>query len=673
MRSMAVALAVALAVAFTVAAVAGCSDDSGAVSPGADLGATDTAIDGTEAHADADADPSADTTPGVDAGDGDAGAVDVEHPDGAGEVGDGPADAVGDPEVDPGGDGGADDTAEAGDDAGSGGGGTLTPSRWVIDPDHFDGTFVQGDFRSIWMHGDALHGVAVGSAGVFHTSDGGSTWTNLSTTRELVEVWGWAADAAVMSGFGGGSLGDSANTYLYDGAGVTRLEGAGGNHIVYDIAGSGAGNVLQVGYTYRDGLGGTMYRWRSEAAAWELVRSSVARGVYTLGPEAIFETWWDTVHVFYDDIDGYDAANVWVVGTGGRIMKFNGGAWVAQDSGVAVDLWDVFAADFTHAWAVGDAGTIVAWNGTSWSLDDSPSDARWWGLGGVDADSVWVAGEHGRIATLTGAGWALQTDGNSANLYDVSAAPGSAVVWAAGGKGRVVRFDGEHWANHAVLEGELYAVWASSDEDVFVGGDAGVFHYDGVAWAPETIAGVGRVTGLWAADADHVWAVDAAGGIFFRDAGGDWSPQSSGVATSLNAVWGSGSDSVWAVGDHGVILRRSAGLWQPQVSSTTRNLYDVEGVDDSRVWAVGDWATAVELREGVWTRLEGIPHYAFNPLRALHVVAGDAVYVVGDDVLRYDGEEWQVLGRNLSGWAIGGSEVGPLFVLGGDRIYRGVE
>ena len=57
---------------------------------------------------------------------------------------------------------------------------------------------------------------------------------------------------------------------------------------------------------------------------------------------------------------GSDATNVWAVGDGGTILKWNGGAWSPQISGTAQFLYGVWGGDATNVWAVGNGGTIKA-------------------------------------------------------------------------------------------------------------------------------------------------------------------------------------------------------------------------------------------------------------------------------------------------------------------------
>jgi len=94
---------------------------------------------------------------------------------------------------------------------------------------------------------------------------------------------------------------------------------------------------------------------------------------------------------------GKDAANVWAVGGGGTIVKWNGSAWSSQASGTPRDLRSVWGSDASNIWAVGDGGTIVKWNGSAWSLQASGTTQNLYSVWGSDASNIWAVGGGGTI------------------------------------------------------------------------------------------------------------------------------------------------------------------------------------------------------------------------------------------------------------------------------------
>ena len=94
---------------------------------------------------------------------------------------------------------------------------------------------------------------------------------------------------------------------------------------------------------------------------------------------------------------GSDARNVWSVGWGGTILKWNGSAWSPQSSGTAEHLVGVWGSDASNVWAVGFNGTILKWNGSAWSPQSSGTTEHLYGVWGSDASNVWVVGTNGTI------------------------------------------------------------------------------------------------------------------------------------------------------------------------------------------------------------------------------------------------------------------------------------
>jgi len=53
------------------------------------------------------------------------------------------------------------------------------------------------------------------------------------------------------------------------------------------------------------------------------------------------------------------------------------------------------------------------------------------------------------------------------------------------------------WTADEANVGYVAAIWANSENDIFVGGSEGVFHFDGVAWTAEITGLTGQPTALW--------------------------------------------------------------------------------------------------------------------------------------------------------------------------------
>ena len=101
-----------------------------------------------------------------------------------------------------------------------------------------------------------------------------------------------------------------------------------------------------------------------------------------------------TLHDVWTDGPG----DVWVVGDGGLILRYDGTSWHKIPSGTQANLNSVWGPSGTDLWTVGDSGTALHYDGTSWQPDSGPnlnSGVRdfccvW---GSSDSD-IWAAGTH---------------------------------------------------------------------------------------------------------------------------------------------------------------------------------------------------------------------------------------------------------------------------------------
>lgn len=156
-------------------------------------------------------------------------------------------------------------------------------------------------------------------------------------------------------------------------------------------------------------------------------------------------------------------------------------------------------------------------------------------------------------------------------LRDVWSA-GDGVVWAVGwsdkqliaSPGPLLRWDGKVWTTAFTSEARLNAVWGSSATDIWVGGDAGLFHGTGPSSSAITWKKVRSeaVASIWGSSANDVWAVGGTktyqylfdGKVLHyqgpsADGGDGWQidPLSSRPA-SYRKVWGTSASDVWIGG-----------------------------------------------------------------------------------------------------------------------------
>ena len=89
--------------------------------------------------------------------------------------------------------------------------------------------------------------------------------------------------------------------------------------------------------------------------------------------------------------------DVWAVGDGGIIIRWDGTSWNNVTSPVPVTktLFSVNMVNSTNGWAVGSDGCIIHWDGASWSNVTSPTGAWLSCVNMVSSTDGWIVGADG--------------------------------------------------------------------------------------------------------------------------------------------------------------------------------------------------------------------------------------------------------------------------------------
>jgi hypothetical protein len=194
-------------------------------------------------------------------------------------------------------------------------------------------------------------------------------------------------------------------------------------------------------------------------------------------------------------LGGFDRTNVFAAGLNGEIWRFDGGAWSESAPFASAPIFcsspSAFPQASTHLWGAGPSDVYLAchssdeatgyvrhYDGSSWTTVHTAGGA-YYGVWGSASNNVYVVGRLSNsqltVAHYDGSGWsdALLKDPNGIGFGGVT-------------------------------------VWGTSPSDVYVGGESGIFHFDGSAWKPMTQA---IVVSLAGSSADNVLAVGPAGSI----------------------------------------------------------------------------------------------------------------------------------------------------------------
>ncbi len=375
------------------------------------------------------------------------------------------------------------------------------------------------------------------------------------------------------------------------------------------------------------------------------------------------------------DVWGSATDNVFAVGSGGRILHYDGQRWTDMTTPQGNDLRGVSGLASDDVIAVGAAGTILRFRGASLdNLGPLPLDRLILAdIAAVASGAIYAVGQIApdNPDILDGLSRAvlLQHDGVHWRPHPGAPFLGDPLVDVRGELTAVEAFaddvviavgkpdmelgsfaticNPDECRNEPILDDViLYDLWGSAVDEVFAvgaveGGTGGVIMaYDGLVWARvEGIEPPAPLRAIWGAARDAVYAAGDAGQLWRYD-GANWERAALdllGDGDDLRAVWGSGGDDIFAAGVDGLVLRYDGAAWK---------------------------RVPIEDDVGDIDKLSGFGR-------------GDVVALVSGgeyDVWRFDGEVWAPVGSPLvdiehRGMSKVASD-GTLLLVGADSAHR---
>lgn len=333
---------------------------------------------------------------------------------------------------------------------------------------------------------------------------------------------------------------------------------------------------------------------------------------------------WASPLPFGNDLDGVWAASptdAWAVGEGGTILRSDGGAWRAIDSGTTSYISSVWGANGSDVWL---AGGLYArhWNGSALATTNGPGQTGGIkGISGTSSSDVVMAGSDA-LWHWNGSAWT--STANSWGADDACAiAPGFAL---AVGFFDVYKWNGSAWSALGNPSSGNHCYGASAS-DVWVASDDGLHHFDGTAWATKsTWPHLGAIAGTAAND---VWA-KALDGFTHWD-GTAWStPQPAGAIAKMTVDL--------AVGPNGRIHRRSGQTWtQESGFGPSYPLSALCAFPDDTALAFGSGGM-LRYRDGV---VEDLGHAPISDVQGAWCASATDVWAISSYALQhYDGAAW---------------------------------
>lgn len=252
-------------------------------------------------------------------------------------------------------------------------------------------------------------------------------------------------------------------------------------------------------------------------------------------------------------------------------------------------------------------------------------------------------------------------------------------------------------------------IWGSSNDEMFAVGNevtgsggirrAVVLYYDGNTWSQMKIIDNVTLTDIWGSSNSDVYAVG--GGIdpttdemfsyITHYDGVSWTEMLKTKETNkysyLVGIWGSSNSDIFAVGWNSeelaepepdefryFVFHYDGTTWTEMMEDVDGGVYDVWGTSASNVYAVGmlgplatpEWVILHYEGNG-WSIIKEHTYY----LRAVWGSSENDIYVVGENVLHYDGTDWSEIDTGIPSVneSIYGASATDIFLAGGTTIH----
>ena len=237
------------------------------------------------------------------------------------------------------------------------------------------------------------------------------------------------------------------------------------------------------------------------------------------------------------------------------LYRYDGYSWSCEEKGFVnrdVDFKGVHGFDANNVWAVGSGGTVIKWNGSAWSEKPTGTTSTLYGVAAPDASHLWAVGEGGLVLFSPdgGASWQQQATGVTSTLRGITAVSGSC-AWAVGDGGVILFWNGSSWARQGagLTAANLRAVDAYDASCAWAVGDGGtILGWDGSSWALRSSGTINGLRGVAACSASEAWACGAYGTLLYFN-GTSWSLRPQSFTNHLNALYDLGASKVWEAGD----------------------------------------------------------------------------------------------------------------------------
>jgi hypothetical protein len=383
----------------------------------------------------------------------------------------------------------------------------------------------------------------------------------------------------------------------------------------------------------------------------------------------------------YTGISMSSAADGWIVGNEGALVKRFNGQWIETNVGQQFDFEAIATTADMTSWVVGmdttkRSGVIFYNQGLDWNqvhTQDMPA------LNDIDMsspESGWIVGNRGQILRYDGGQWTAMTVSPESNWYGVADTLGAGAWFVGGelpdgesGQGRrtILRFDGRQWTTAVSERGypftgitlckiecatAQYQALAVAGATVWALGRSGQWYEVGNA-DPQR-AGITLLTVQPAAAADRYVVAGSDSTIAYVTPDGI---QLIHDDQHLSGVLLQEDGQAWSVGRGTTPLLYDGNRWTRQDSPAfTRGFLDIDGQAAGDCWAVGVGGSAGHLHDGRWSEEDSGTTF---DLKKVRVTSWGDIWAVGSTTNFAAGDGSVVLVRTAGRWETRYQRTGP--------------
>jgi len=264
---------------------------------------------------------------------------------------------------------------------------------------------------------------AVGMDGALLHCDG-TTWTAeiSSTTEKLNAIWGVNETNIYVVGDNGALLHKTAagTTWAVETESLKDVDGSNlSTTDFYSVRGSSAANV------YMGSINGWFIRFNG--TAWTEYDPAPPTG-----SSKIAGIW------------PFNSTNIYcstAAGDYGRVFHYDGNSWEqVYGGGAGIALYSIWGNTISDIYVAGSTGLILQFNGTEWLTIGSGTTQKLYSIWGSSASNVFAVGVQGTIVHNRGAGFVAENFSTTNDLFGVWVAPDGSIAYAVGTDGMILKY-----------------------------------------------------------------------------------------------------------------------------------------------------------------------------------------------------------------------------------------